>query len=220
MNSRPRKPRLDDQPDDPFVKMRVGILEHVRSKAMDADMFLAFYVLLHKCDWATGVWHGSAGKLAADLNNIWSERKCQRVLEDLAKMQYVVSHHVKGRVGNYDVLINNFQPTTGSSLGQKLRCVNAGKPLSDIDKPDGLTDKSVAANASSPTNLSVSPTSLTVSPTNPVTNLTVSPTNRAPKLATIQELPQEGDQEPSRFDDCMIDVPQPRKRGFEVEEPE
>ena len=45
----------------PHLQIRVALLtDHVAKGWMDGDMYLAYNVMLHYCDWSTGIWHGSA----------------------------------------------------------------------------------------------------------------------------------------------------------------
>jgi hypothetical protein len=122
----------------PFIMMRVGIFEHIRSGWMDADMFVVYSLMLHLCDWETGVWHGCAANMAAALNNIWSIKKVERILRRLANMRYITATYKVGVTGSYDILINNFTPTKGSNaMKVKLRPVQAGNPLTTSDKSVG-----------------------------------------------------------------------------------
>jgi len=114
----------------PFLLVRKGIFEHVRNVWMDEQMYLAYHIILDKCDWGTGVWHGSAASLRAEVGGQWSERTAERVLERLVERRYIDSLFQRGKRGNYDILINNFVPTIGPNLGKKLRPVSAGNPLS------------------------------------------------------------------------------------------
>lgn len=102
------------------IQVRNGILEHVQRGWMDGGMFLAFCVLLHQCDWATGVWTGSAARLREAIPS-WSLPTCVRVINRLVRGQYIDSEHVRGLRGNYKVLINNYEPTAGPLAGKRLR---------------------------------------------------------------------------------------------------
>jgi len=122
----------------PFIMMRVGIFEHIRNGWMDADMFLVYSLMLHLCDWETGVWHGCAAAMADELNSVWSVKKVERILKRLADARYINSTYVTGDTGRYDIEINNFTPTTGkNALKVKLRPVQAGNPLPTPDKSVG-----------------------------------------------------------------------------------
>src|SRR5277367_5225031 len=112
------KPQQYEDAIDPYVRMRVGIFEHVRKKWMDSDMLLVYTLMLHLCDWGTGIWHGSAIAMKDELNDIWGERKLERIFKKLRDRNYFSSKHIKGRQGNYDILINNFIPTVGPNMNK------------------------------------------------------------------------------------------------------
>ena len=106
----------------PHLQIRVALLtDHVAKGWMDGDMYLAYNIILQGCDWSTGIWHGSADKLAALVGGQWSKSTAKRVLKRLCLGRYVTSHYVPKQMGNYDYSINNFIPTTGENKGKKLR---------------------------------------------------------------------------------------------------
>jgi hypothetical protein len=200
----------------PFVMMRVGIFEHVKSKSMDPFMLVVYTFMLNLCDWETGIWYGCAAKMAAELNNIWSVKKVERILNKLVKGRYIESHYRKGDYGNYDILINNFVPTVGpNAMKVKLRQVQAGNPLpsdSSVPKPVAAT----VGGATVPVSNSVGGTdknvlgvgmNLSEGQTKSVTEIvyyTIS--NKTPS----QEAFQDG------IDGCMDAAPAPK--GFDLEE--
>jgi len=103
------------------LQMRNGILDHLVDGKMTPDMFTAYYLMLARCNFATGVWHGSAERLVAETGGVWSLRTAQRVLERLLDGGYISSTHKRGKRGNYDILISNYVPTIGEHRGKKLR---------------------------------------------------------------------------------------------------
>jgi len=106
----------------PHVQVRNALLDdHVKKGWMDADMFLAYCLMLRNCDWATGVWIGSADALAALSGGQWSKPTAVRILRRLRLGRYITSHHVDKVRGNYDIAINNFIPTIGENIGKELR---------------------------------------------------------------------------------------------------
>jgi hypothetical protein len=109
---------MSDQNQDGFIHLRNGLLEHVQKGWMDSDMVLAYLVLLRQCDWATGVWTGSAARLK-DTVPAWSLSTCIRVLSRLARGLYIESEHIRGSRGNYPVLINNYEPIVGGKVVKK-----------------------------------------------------------------------------------------------------
>jgi len=106
----------------PHVQLRNALLDdHVKKGWMDSDMFLAYSLMLRRCDWSTGIWHGSADSLAALTGGQWSKPTAVRILRRLRLGRYVTSRHVDKVRGNYDIAINNFIPTIGENIGKKLR---------------------------------------------------------------------------------------------------
>jgi hypothetical protein len=110
------------KPSPPHVQLRNALLDdHVKKGWMDADMVLAYTIMLRHCDWNTGIWHGSADSLAALTGGQWSKPTAVRVLRRLGQGRYITSRHVDKVRGNYDIAINNFIPTIGENIGKKLR---------------------------------------------------------------------------------------------------
>jgi hypothetical protein len=106
----------------PHLQIRVALLtDHVAKGWMDGDMYLAYNIILQDCDWSTGIWHGSADKLAALVGGQWSKSTAKRVLKRLCQGRYITSHYVPKQMGNYDIAINNYVPTCGENKGKKLR---------------------------------------------------------------------------------------------------
>ena len=106
----------------PHLQIRVALLtDHVAKGWMDGDMYLAYNIILQDCDWSTGIWHGSADKLAALVGGQWSKSTAKRVLKRLCQGRYITSHYVPKQMGNYDIAINNYVPTCGDNKGKKLR---------------------------------------------------------------------------------------------------
>ena len=107
---------------DPHVQLRNAVLDdHVFKGWMDADMFLAYCIMLRYCDWATGIWQGSADELVFRSGRQWSQRTAQRAMERLCDGCYITSGHLRGHRGNYPVFINNYVPSCGENKGKKLR---------------------------------------------------------------------------------------------------
>lgn len=107
---------------DPYVQLRNAVLDdHVFKGWMDADMFLAYCIMLRHCDWATGIWQGSADELVFRSGRQWSQRTAQRAMERLCDGCYITSGHLRGHRGNYPVFINNYVPPCGENKGKKLR---------------------------------------------------------------------------------------------------
>jgi hypothetical protein len=70
-----------------FVALRRGLLEHVTSGAVPPMEYFVFVSVLMLADPESGIWHGSAGLLAA-LFHI-SERTTRDLLEKLERKRYL-----------------------------------------------------------------------------------------------------------------------------------
>jgi hypothetical protein len=139
----------------PHIQLRNALLDdHVAKGWMDGDMFLAYSLMLRRCDWSTGVWHGSAASLAALSGGQWSLATAKRILKRLCLGRYLTSHHVPKEMGNYDLAINNYVPTSGENKGKKLRrtktqdyrlrLTSEGFSHEPLDAPKGLTSEPLA----------------------------------------------------------------------------
>jgi hypothetical protein len=139
----------------PHIQLRNALLDdHVAKGWMDGDMFLAYSLMLRRCDWSTGIWHGSAASLAALSGGQWSLATAKRILKRLCLGRYLTSHHVPKEMGNYDLAINNYVPTSGENKGKKLRrtktqdhrlrLANEGFSHEPLDAPKGLTSEPLA----------------------------------------------------------------------------
>ena len=101
---------------DGHTKIRNGLYEHLAKGWMDGDMYAAYSIMLHQCDWTTGVWRGSAGKLVVAMGRQWSEPTARRVLRRLEQGRYI-SRELTAIHGNYDIEINNYEPPCGPDKG-------------------------------------------------------------------------------------------------------
>lgn len=132
------------QEQDKFLKVRRGVFEHLTKGWIDEPMLVAYMILLDQCDYSTGVWHGSAMRLARSLN--WKERKAQRIMALLVKAKYITSTRVQNGLNHeYKVLINNYTPPK-SKTTVRIRPMKAGlnreAPVkNDASVPSNLTHK-------------------------------------------------------------------------------
>ena len=139
----------------PHIQLRNALLDdHVAKGWMDGDMFLAYSLMLRRCDWSTGIWHGSAASLSALSGGQWSLATAKRILKRLCLGRYITSHHVPKQMGNYDLAINNYVPTSGENKGKKLRrtktqdyrlrLTNEGFSHEPLDAPKRVTSEPLA----------------------------------------------------------------------------
>ena len=144
------------QEQDKFLKVRRGVFEHLTKGWIDETMLVAYMILLDQCDYSTGVWRGSAMRLARSLN--WKERKAQRTMALLVKAKYITSARVQNGLNHeYKVLINNYTPPTSKTTA-RMRPMKAGlnreAPVkNDASVPSNLTPTPVKNDASVPSNL-------------------------------------------------------------------
>jgi hypothetical protein len=106
----------------PHIQIRNGLIDdHLSDGRMDGDMYTAFNVMLRQCDWATGIWRGCSERLVDAMGGLWSPATARRILKRLANARYITSGFQNGRLGRYDIFINNYYPPTGANKGKKLR---------------------------------------------------------------------------------------------------
>jgi hypothetical protein len=82
---------------------------------MSADEYCVFSLLLQVADFRSGMWRGSGVALSAYLKT-WSIRKCQRTLQALAAKDYISLRSIRGKKGNYPVIIHKFHEKVASNL--------------------------------------------------------------------------------------------------------
>lgn len=70
-----------------YIKLRRGILEHLREHRLTVPEYVVYTVLLMLADYSTGIWEGSARFLAREIGA--PERWCQRALLGLRSKGYV-----------------------------------------------------------------------------------------------------------------------------------
>ena len=110
-----------------YAVIRCGILDHlVRGDLSFAE--LGIYATIHlQADFRTGVWIGSAARLAATAPKGVSLRDVQRALQHFANLRLIRCFRRKGARGNYRAIINKFEPQFGAHKNQRL---NADKSMS------------------------------------------------------------------------------------------
>jgi hypothetical protein len=103
-----------------FVQLRRGILEHIERGDMSFGMFSIYRIMLLQANHAKGVWWRSAPKLWFLGPRDRSVRAIQNDLRKLEESGYLKSGHVKGRRGNFPVLVNRFYCADGPQKGKHL----------------------------------------------------------------------------------------------------
>lgn len=103
-----------------FVRLKVGMLEHVEDGAVTPAMLSVYAIILWQADYETGFWKGSAPKLQAAWCGNLSLRTIQRALEALCDQGYLRSFHTPGQRHNYLVAINKYLIKSGKYMGYWL----------------------------------------------------------------------------------------------------
>jgi len=103
-----------------FAKIRNGIRAHIKQGKL-TPQDLGVYVYLHlECDWATGIYHGTALGIAYGYDNPDLKDSIKRSLARLRENGYINFRKGDGRHKGYDVLINKFEPQFGKLSGKRL----------------------------------------------------------------------------------------------------
>ena len=103
-----------------YVPLRRGLLEHLdRGRLGSFDVGIYIRILL-QADYRTGLWWGSANKLRAQGPADPSLRGVQRSLEHLERITFIRRFRLRGKHGNYPVLIHKFLVTDGALKGMRL----------------------------------------------------------------------------------------------------
>jgi hypothetical protein len=109
-----------------FVAIRRGIEEHLLSGNL-GFFEMGVYLVIHlQASFRTGVWTGSAPRLAATAPRGANVRDVQRALQRLEEIGFIRSFHQQGARGNYRVLIDKYEPTTGALKGKRLNAAKSG----------------------------------------------------------------------------------------------
>ena len=125
-----------------FVQLRRAIHDGEHRSKLPPTRFAAYIHLILDAETDTGVVHTSAGSLVSSYG--FTERAARDAMERLEGDGYIRRFHVRGRRGEYPVLVNNYKVTTGAMKGAKL---NAAKSVSldelAYDSRDDDVDDSV-----------------------------------------------------------------------------
>lgn len=98
-----------------FIKLRRGIGDHLDERRITPDEFNIFVNVILLADYRTGVWEGSAGRLAKRLG--WTARYCQLLLKSLRAKGYISGHPTNCKT--YGIRVEKYFSTAngGSHLG-------------------------------------------------------------------------------------------------------
>lgn len=128
--------------DKGFSKLRNGIRAHYK-KGKFSPATLGIYTYLQmECDWATGIYHGSALGIAFGFDNQQVKQSIQRSLATLRQNGYINYRKGDGAHGGYDILIHKYEPQLGKLSGKRLNAWKRGDKCIPVweDKTDDDTD--------------------------------------------------------------------------------
>jgi hypothetical protein len=110
-----------------FLQQRRGIWEHIRDGRMSLQDFAIHQYIASQADTRTGIWKGSAGALAGELNI--SPRMARRFLERLGRGDYIRRFPVPGKHVCYPILVHKFSITDGEHKGEQLDAITSLSPI-------------------------------------------------------------------------------------------
>jgi hypothetical protein len=120
---------------DGFIKIRRGLEEHMLSGSIGFFEAGVYLTILIQADYRTGVWTGSAPRLAATAPRGASLRDVQRALERLAEIAFIKVFHTHGQRGNYRVLIHKYESQSPALMGKRLNAIKSTDWRNPIYEP-------------------------------------------------------------------------------------
>jgi hypothetical protein len=127
---------------DGFARLRNGLREHIKQGKI-SPQDLGIYLYLHyECNWATGIYHGSALGIAYGFDNPRLKQSIQRSLTRLRENKYINYRKGDGTHKGYNILINKFEPQGGKLSNKRLNAWKNGSKCVPFyeEKTDGDTD--------------------------------------------------------------------------------
>jgi hypothetical protein len=104
----------------PFIPIYPGILDYLLRGDINRSEF-GVYVMMHaQADFSTGVWYGSAPRIAGCAPRGADLRAIQREMQRLADIGLVKHFHRHGARGNFGWLINKYICRSGALRGKQL----------------------------------------------------------------------------------------------------
>jgi hypothetical protein len=104
-----------------FVQIRPGLLEHLQTGRLTPREFTLMVSLIILADAATGVYRACSVSLAKKCGKGFNERGLQVLLHDLAEKGYIRRDRPNAaQRGNYPILIDKYQVTSGPKKGLYL----------------------------------------------------------------------------------------------------
>jgi hypothetical protein len=103
-----------------FSKIRNGLRDHIKDGKM-CPTDLGVYLYLHmSCDYATGIYTGTALGIAYGFGDVTLKDKIKHTLNRLRKSRFINYRNGNGKRKGYAILIDKYEPTYGARSGQRL----------------------------------------------------------------------------------------------------
>lgn len=110
---------------DGHIQLRRGLIEHLRAGRLNLFQLGVYAHLLFCADFRTGIHLNSAVHVFYSTGQQFSIRHIQRALEALEKAGYIKRFMVKGRKGDYYILIHKYEVTAGALIGKRLNAIDS-----------------------------------------------------------------------------------------------
>jgi len=113
---------------DGYIQLRRGLTEHLRAGRLNLFELGVYAHLLFCADFRTGIQLNSAIHIYYSTGQQDPIRNIQRALECLEKAEYIKRFIVKGKKGDYPILIHRYEVTDGALKGQRLDALSTTTP--------------------------------------------------------------------------------------------
>jgi len=110
---------------DGFLAIRNGLFDHLNQGLLPPNELAVYLLILHQCDWSSGLWNGTAYRIEFGLGKTISIPQIQRAIRALEKKKYVKSYHKKGYRGNYFIAIHKYCVSVGDLRGKYLNALKS-----------------------------------------------------------------------------------------------
>ena len=106
---------------DGYTQVRNGIMEHLYTGKITPLDFALYFVILNQCDFATGVWFGSARRLVDAVHGTISEHKARGFLRKFVKMKWLKPFkNQSAHKATVTYLVDKFEATMGRNQGDRV----------------------------------------------------------------------------------------------------
>ncbi len=132
------------------IQLRRGIQDHLRAGKVSLLQLGVYTHLLLCADFKTGMQSNSAIHIHYSTGQQDPIRNIQRALEHLEKEGYIKRFIIKGKKGDYPILIHRYEVTDGALKGQRLDALSTTSPseLVYFSRVDGDADGDVTLGGS------------------------------------------------------------------------